>query len=168
MIKLYLSQDKIAIIDDIDSDLANLKWSVTFQPTYADDRGYRVHRKTSRKLGKQKTQYLSRVIMERVLGKSLSSSEIVDHYNRNPLDNRRENLRLANKSNNGCNRTKQANNSSGFKGVSWISEKEKYKSSITVNGKTVFLGYYDDPIKAAEAYDVEAVELHGKFALLNF
>ena len=42
----------------------------------------------------------------------------VDHKNRNVLDNRKSNLRCSTHSDNLMNRTKQKNNTSGYKGIS--------------------------------------------------
>lgn len=91
-----------------------------------------------------------------------------DHRNGNPLDNRRSNLRNASPTQNQMNRRKSVLNTSGFKGVSWFSRTEKWRTQIRVGGKQRFLGYFDSLIEAAEAYDVAAKELFGEFARTNF
>ncbi len=92
----------------------------------------------------------------------------VDHINGNGLDNRRENLRFCNQSQNLSNVGKRSNNKSGYKGVTFESQTSKWRASITVNYRTKHLGRFNSPEEAAHAYDKAALELHGKFARLNF
>lgn len=76
---------------------------------------------------------------------------LTDHENRNKLDNRRSNLRTADKSLNGINREKQKNNASGFKGVYWHKKANKWMVDITIKGKYIYLGLYcsiEDAINA--------------------
>lgn len=92
----------------------------------------------------------------------------VDHRNRNGLDNRRENLRLATKSQNGMNQGKQRRDtSSQFKGVSFHKGPQKWCAYITVNGKKIGLGHYDTEIEGARAYNIAAREHFVEFALFN-
>ncbi len=67
-----------------------------------------------------------------------------------------------------ANRPRFANNTSGYKGVSLFGRDSKWKAQIQVDGKKRHLGYFDDKIEAAKAYDRAALELHGEFAVLNF
>jgi hypothetical protein len=47
----------------------------------------------------------------------------------------------------------QSNNTSGFRGVSYIKGREKWRAKIVIKGKERHLGYFDSAIKAALAYD---------------
>jgi len=92
----------------------------------------------------------------------------IDHINGNGLDNRRENLRLAGRGQNQCNRGKQSNNTSGFKGVTWHKNLNKWEAGISISGKRYHVGFYKTPEAAARAYDDAAKKYHGEFARLNF
>lgn len=94
---------------------------------------------------------------------------LVDHKNRDhTLDNRRENLRFCNNSENNSNCGPRKRNRSGFKGVYWSKAANKYMARITANKVDFYLGVFDDPADAAKAYDMRARELFGEFAWTNF
>jgi hypothetical protein len=92
----------------------------------------------------------------------------IDHRNRDPLDNRRRNLRKASTAQNGANKPPLAGGSSAFKGVSWDREVSKWQVNIGVDGRARKIGRFTDEVAAARAYDAAALELHGEFAWLNF
>ena len=90
--------------------------------------------------------------------------EQVDHINMIKNDNRLCNLRAATIAQNGMNRQKQVNNTSGFKGVSLNKMAGKYNAKITFNKVKKHLGSYDTPEAAADAYKQAAEKFHGSFA----
>mmetsp|Transcript_12396 Transcript_12396/g.14077 ORF Transcript_12396/g.14077 Transcript_12396/m.14077 type:complete len:292 (+) Transcript_12396:129-1004(+) len=57
---------------------------------------------------------------------------------------------------------------SGYRGVFWNSRSRVWVASITLNGNKKHLGVYDDEKTAAIAYDKEALQLKGPFAIVNF
>lgn len=89
----------------------------------------------------------------------------VDHINRDKLDNRPENLRLATTAQNRANTGKQRNNSTGYKGV--FLDKGKFRAKIKTNGTQCFLGSYGTAEAAAAAYDSAALAAFGEFAMTN-
>jgi len=91
----------------------------------------------------------------------------VDHINMNKLDNRRCNLRICTRSQNKYNTAAPSHNTSGFKGVLWRKNSNKWMARVSVNGKYISLGLYDDILDAARAYNEAALKYHGEFARLN-
>jgi hypothetical protein len=94
-------------------------------------------------------------------------NEIVDHINHNPLDNRKNNIRIVDESINSHNKIKKLNSMSKFMGVTKIKKTNKYCAKITKDGICYNLGYYILEAAAAEAYNKKAIELYGSFANLN-
>lgn len=94
-------------------------------------------------------------------------AEVIDHKNGDGLDCTRENLRAASASDNARNVSKRANNTSGFKGVSFHKATGKFSAQIVVNGKSRHLGLFRTADAAAVAYDDAAKRLFGEFAKLN-
>ena len=89
---------------------------------------------------------------------------MIDHINQIKTDNRIENLREVNNSQNCQNKsiykTKSGLPRSGFKGVHWIKTQNKWRASIGHNGKLMHLGLFDDPEKAFFVYKQAAEKLH--------
>lgn len=88
----------------------------------------------------------------------------LDHINRLRDDNRILNLREATQSQNLANKTKQSNNTSGFKGVSWHKAARKWVACIKARGQYKYLGLFKTPESAHQAYCYAAYELFGEFA----
>jgi hypothetical protein len=95
---------------------------------------------------------------------------LLDHKNGDPDDNRMENLREATHCQNSQNVGVRSNNSAGLKGASQFNRKysrAKYRSSITINKKRIFLGLFHTAEAAHAAYCKAAAEMHGEFANLG-
>jgi hypothetical protein len=91
----------------------------------------------------------------------------IDHENRDGLDNRRQNLRVATHGENMQNRDVSQSSVSGFKGVDGR-KNGTWRARLTVERRTIHGGYFKDSVSAARRYDELALEHHGKFARLNF
>ena len=92
---------------------------------------------------------------------------MIDHVNRNGLDNRKINIRPCTALQNAWNAHRRSDNTSGYRGVR-PRPGGIYQACISACGKRISLGYYNDPAIAARAYD-EAAKIHfGEFANLNF
>ena len=88
----------------------------------------------------------------------------VDHINGIRSDNRFANLREADNSKNSMNKGLQANNTTGFKGVSFHRNSNRFHAKICAGGVRRSLGYFETAEQAHPAYSAAAGELHGNFA----
>ena len=151
--EIQLTQGKVAIVDDDMFDYLNQwKW-------YANN-NY-VGRSITVSKNKQKHILIHRFIMKPDKGM------LIDHLDGNPLNNQKNNLRICTHSDNMRNCKISIKNTSGYKGVSFVKKKNKYKSAIKFNKRKIYLGYYIDPIDAARAYNTAAIKYFGEFAHLN-
>lgn len=113
--------------------------------------------------GKKKIHVL---LHRQVLG--LPDFAITDHSDGNKLNNQKHNLRIADKAENGFNRGKPKNNSTGFKGVYYEPRgKKRYFARLVTHGKKYYSLYFVTPEEAARAYNVLALKFHGRFARIN-
>lgn len=94
---------------------------------------------------------------------SPKDGELVDFKNGNGLDCRRENLRLADKSDDCCNRNVTTSNS-GFLGVHFDKSRGKWLAQIKYRHGHTFIGRFDDLDAAVAARDEAAAAMHGEFA----
>ncbi len=92
----------------------------------------------------------------------------IDHIDMNKKNNRIKNLRPANKFENARNKARLVTNKSGYKGVAKNTQCNTWRSTITANRKTIYLGSFNNKEDAAIAYDEAAVRLHEEFARTNF
>jgi hypothetical protein len=143
---MYCNEKSRAIIDVEDIErVMEYKWY--------DSKGYAM---TSVKKAK--------VPLHRFLMNITDPKIIYDHKDRKPLNNRKSNLRIANKKENNRNRSITDKNTSGFVGVNWNKNRQKWRARLKIEGKEVSLGYYinfDDAVKAR--LDGE-LKYYGEFA----
>jgi hypothetical protein len=96
----------------------------------------------------------------------LSDGRTTDHKDRNPLNNRRSNLRPATQSQQQVN--KVFPNTTGYIGV-WRSASRirPYRAALEVDGKQIYLGVFSSPVQAAQVRDEAAKQYYGEFAVTN-
>lgn len=105
-----------------------------------------------------------KIFMHRLIMKASDPTVYVDHINGNPLDNRKQNLRLASNSQNQANRQKHKNHSSKYRGVTFNRKSNKWQAGIKVNGKSIHLGLHIIEEDAAEAYRKAAEFYFGDYS----
>jgi hypothetical protein len=91
-------------------------------------------------------------------------TEQIDHINKITSDNRICNLRLASQTQNNCNQKIRSNNTSGFKGITFDKQTNKWRASIHLNKKTFRLGRFSDIKTAINIVSEARKKLHGEFA----
>lgn len=155
--EIILTRGQVALVDDGDYDsLIQNKWCADWNK---GTRTFYAIRKTILN-GKKVTVRMHREI----LGLAHGYKRDGEHINGDTLDNRRDNLRIATRSQNARNRGKQSNNKSGYKGVHFHKASGKWIAEIGLNGKHIYLGLYSTPQLAHEAYCKAAEQLHGEYA----
>lgn len=88
----------------------------------------------------------------------------LDHRNRDRSDNRSTNLREATATENTQNVLAQKNSKTGIRGVYWSSQHQKWKAQISVFGRRLFIGSFDDLNEAAQARARAEKQYFGEFA----
>lgn len=130
-----------ALVDDGDYDaLDERRWCLSSPGGYAQ-------RGTSEN-GRSYSIFMHRQILG--LGRGRDDPRLTDHINGNRLDNRRCNLRVVTSAENAQNKRLNANNSSGYKGVYWNRECQKWQAYGKVNGRIKYLGLFNDLEAAAK------------------
>lgn len=86
----------------------------------------------------------------------------LNNKDHNPLNNQRDNLRIATPSQGNANRGLFKSNTSGYKGVS--RSRKSWRADIGVNDKRIYLGSFDTAERAHAAYCEAAEHYFGEFA----
>lgn len=150
---ITLTQGKKVIVDDIDFEFLNQwKWYL--------NKGYAVR------------GYSKRILMHRFIINTPKGMD-TDHINGDKLDNRRNNLRVATRSQNMANRKLNVLKTSNYLGV--CLRKQRYKNKIykywiaqiSFNNQRIYLGEYKNEAEASKVYNQKAQELFGEFAKVN-
>lgn len=148
----------VTVDDDWYERLMAYKWCAKFSKgnVYA----VRLQRKNEILQGGKDTRKVIR--MHRVIA-GVDDGKFVDHINRNTLDNRRENLRIATNAQNQQNKKTPKHNTSGYRGVTWSAVAKKWQAAVSAEGKRYHIGYFECPEEAYKAYLEKAKQLHGEF-----
>lgn len=151
--RIPLTRGKFAIVDPEDYNLlSRCKWcAVKDSNTY-----YAVRSRQNKQIR------MHREIMK------VPKHLVCDHINHNGLDNRKNNLRICTKQQNTHNQKPRKTGTSKYKGVDWNKRQRKWRARIYYESRCHYLGYFNNEIDAAKAYDKKARELFKEFACLNF
>lgn len=154
---LQLTRGQNTLIDEADFErVGSFNWHV--RPKR--DGGFYAVRNATVGIKKQRSAWLHRVLLDAPPGRFI----LVDHRNRDSLDNRRTNLRLATPSQNTQN-MKSLRGASRFKGV--YTAGRWWRARLRIGGRNLNLGCHRSEEAAARAYDHAAREHFGEFACTN-
>lgn len=160
MKEIILSNGMIAIVDDEDfEELNKYKWHYSIGSSQR--KGYARRMKMTDR--KTRRIYMHRVIMG--LDGNPDRTFMVDHIDRNPLNNSKENLRICTLGENLRNKSKKINGQFRYMGIR--KARKLFAAQITHNGNHICLGTYQTQEEAALAYNKKKIELHGEFANFN-
>lgn len=141
------NSDKIVLVDDADYEaLSKDDWWLS--------NGYAISWHGRRKM--------HRVII------GAKKGEIVDHIDRDKLNNQRSNLRIVDARLSAHNRGKIKDTKNNYKGVHFAKKMGLFQSRCRSNGSDYFLGYYRTEKAAAYAYNKKAMELSDAIVLNQF
>ncbi len=166
--KKDLSREEILEWFDYDKENGKLYWKKSKKHSKVkpgdeagclDKNGYRIIKFN------YKIYYVHRLIWIIEHGEN---DNLIDHKDRNPQNNRINNLRVATNSQNQVNSVSKNMLKGMYKGVYKTNRKSKpYHVAIKVKGKSVFLGSFSESEEAALAYNNAALQHFGEYANLN-
>lgn len=160
---MNLSQDRLLELLSYDPELGSFVWLVSMKGRRAGTPA-----KASRPDGyvrirvDKKLYYAHRLAWLYMTGEWPKHE--IDHINGDPGDNRWCNLREATSTQNHANSRCPDHNSSGYKGVTFDRIKGRWRAYITVDGRHIFLGFFDTAKSAHDAYFQAAQRYFGVFA----
>ena len=135
-----------AMVDDEDYDrISRHRWYANPQ------RNTHYARRTPTLNGKK----ISILMHREVMGLTVGDNQMIDHINRDGLDNRKSNLRFCDCVVNARNAWLQRNNTSGCKGVCWNKRSKMWQVQGTIKGVRKYCGLYSDLQEAKEVYEKE-------------
>lgn len=150
-----LTQDKFAVIDEADAErVLAFNWTAKRS---AHGNAWYAHR----------TEGGRTVLLHRfILGDDCPP--IVDHIDRDGLNNRRSNLRGVTPQESVVNRERLVPTASGYRGVHLHKPSGRWHAAIGYRGRAISLRYHDTPEEAARAYDEAGRRLYGDLFVPNF
>ena len=148
-----LTKGMSSMVDDEDYDML-MQWS------------WFVHKcRNTFYAGRMHSSKKRHIKMHRVIMGIDDPAIVVDHIDRDGLNNQRSNLRLATSSENLLNAPGWG--ASGFRGVSFHKKANKWQVAVSHQGKSHWIGLFESINDAALAYNKKASELFGQFAFQN-
>ena len=154
-----LTKGQFAIIDDEDYERIN-QWKWYSQKS---NTGYYA----ARSMGRDKSRFMHYEVLNLAIGKD--RKWVVDHINRNPLDNRKENLRICSTQQNLFNSgpKKKKGKTSYYKGIMFHQGHKRWAALLCYKRKQFHLGYFQTEYEAMTAYNLAVVKKMGDYAYVN-
>lgn len=160
-----LTRGYTAIVDAEDAEIVGrYSWTAAERPKGRTVYAYRSYRKDGRHIFVMLHQQI-------VFGNTPPAGHVtqVDHRDRDGLNCRRRNLRVATRTQNGCNHAGSVRKRVGYRGVAISRSRcNPYRAYVAPGKKQIHLGLFPTAEAAGRAYDAKAQEIYGEFAYLNF
>lgn len=148
-------KEYVLLFDPCDLQLfESYSWIVAMKDDYPSVRAF------VREDGRQKTKIFVRMAL------GVKNRLVVDHINRNPLDNRRSNLRICSIGENIWNCGPHPGRK--YKGTCLDRKTMRWRASIRVKGKAYYSAFFDTEEESAREYDILSRKHHREFAYQNF
>jgi hypothetical protein len=149
-----LTQGFVAVIDAVDLPLVEGRnWSVLRSKRRNAAYAVRVEQRDGRQ---------AMILMHRVIAGTPNDMQ-TDHKDGDGLNNRRANLRTCTHAQNQINKPVRRDCRSGIKGAGWDGRARRWRAEIMIQGRRKWLGHFDSPEAARDAYDRAAADLHRDF-----
>ena len=140
-------QERIIVDNNKLEELKKYRW-------FINDKGYAICNITAN--GKQKKIKLHRFII------NAPDHSIVDHKDKNKLNNQLSNLRIVSSVESNQNNVKRKDNTSGVTGVLWERKKKMWRAIIYINSKRKHILFTKDKERAICARLKAELEYYGK------
>jgi HNH endonuclease len=154
--RIPLTRGQEALVDDDDYERLML-YSWYAKSPYNCNGWYAARQEMDADIGKQYTVYMHDMVLN-------FPDDIVDHIDRNTLNNQKQNLRCVTRSQSAANRILPVGVSS-YRGVTRSGR--KWIARIAVDGERIYIGTFDTAEEAAREYDLFAVHHYGPTAITN-
>jgi hypothetical protein len=154
ILKLWLTKGQFTLVDEEDFLFLN-QWD-WFYFEISKTVGYAARSE------KRKTKFLHIELMKK-WNKYIEGLE-VDHKDRNELNNTKDNLRMATRQQNLRNKGLQSTNTSGYTGVRYSRQENKYRAYIYINGICKHLCVTSSKEEAIKVRREAEIKYFGEFA----
>jgi hypothetical protein len=149
----------VALVDDSDFARCSIHtWTI-------NDMGYCL---SSCAILRQDTRHVyERIYLSRYVLGITDPSVVVDHINRDPLDNRKSNLRICSRAENSLNQKKREGTSSKYKGVTFDKKSSKWRARVVYEKVEYHLGFFEEEKEAAIAVNNFYAKHKPEFRIFN-
>lgn len=152
-----LTRGQVTLVDTADFEWLNQwDWSAVWMP---NAQSYYVDRHAPTEPSGRRPH----ILMHRLIMGVTDSKIKVDHRDKDTLNHRRYNLRVATNAEN-CRNSRARNKRGNPKGVHWAPDRKKWRACICVDYKLIHLGGFGSQEEAVAAYAEAALKYHGEFA----